>query len=90
MPNRVVWSDEALARGGLDRARAEEMLRLAHELVDLPDKVLPGPAAGEEPVEWAERVILGAPKVSETKVVHSQLHVDRLHNLWRQMFRDER
>jgi hypothetical protein len=87
----VWWSDEALARGGLDRERADEMLALAYELVELPSKVYPGPRAGESADEWADRVLMSrsAPSKKPTKVVHSAAAIDRYVKLWSQMYRDK-
>ena len=57
-----------MARGGWDREQADRMLRLAHELMDLPSKVLSGPGRNETADQWAMRTLgLSAPKPEATK-----------------------
>jgi hypothetical protein len=85
----VYWNDEALARGGWDRQRADEILALANELVDLPSKVLTGPRRDESPEEWAERVMTGSARPKKTpQVVYTESEIDRMVQLWSKLYRD--
>ena len=87
----VWWNEEALERAGLDRERADAMLRLAHELKDLPSRVYSGPKPGESGDEWAERVMMSgsAPTKKATQVIHSASLIDRYAQLWASMYRDK-
>lgn len=83
----IHFNDDALARSGLTRERAAQMLRLARELTDLPNRVYPGPRPGESADEWAERTLSRPPKPEAVQPFYTKPSIDHYVRLWSRMYR---